>query len=578
MKHMRNSGSTLVAAILFTAIIAITVGVAVTATGHIARTTQRSRFHEGAIAVGDAHLEWAFAQWRAKCRQQPNKNLSTQALNTVPFSLPPNGFLTEPSAYTVSALEVAAVNPMMQPMPADQGPTPSKGQDAGESSFHYRAKVTVNVPTLSNTNVAVEVGRVFEKHLESPWRYAIFYNDVLEIHPSPKFTVDGWVHTNGNLYAAPDGGNPLEFLDRVTYGNGYKQGYAEGNYAWRNKPADGAPPTYQDDLPPARDSRKDPFGITPDQFNTTNANKNDDGYRELIERPESGTDLLQDSDGENPRFYSKAGLKVLVDGDNKVTIKDSQDRTVLPSGLAGPTTVIDPVMYNEVVGAITTNRTLKDNREGATVRIVTLDVGALDKTSIAGWNGVVYISDVSANQSGGGPKRGVQVRNGATLPDGGLTIVSDNPVYIRGDYNTATDRQPSAVIGDAVMILSNAWANDNSDADVASRKASNTTVNTAILSGIVPTSDAITGNQAYSGGVENFPRFMEDWTGKTFTYTGSMVQLFKSEQAIGRWGKANVYGAPTRKWAFDAMFRENPPPGTFFTTTYLKQRWYTKAP
>ena len=45
--------------------------------------------------------------------------------------------------------------------------------------------------------------------------------------------------------------------------------------------------------------------------------------------------------------------------------------------------------------------------------------------------------------------------------------------------------QPCAVMADAVTILSNAWTNSNSTNGLSSRNASNTTVNTALLSGIV---------------------------------------------------------------------------------------------
>ena len=573
MNSKRNAGSTMVAAVVFTSIVAVVVGVAVTSTAHVARNTQRSKLRDGAVATGDTYLEWAFAQWRAACRLQPNRNLPTSEIT---INEPPAGLLTEPLGFSIvpGSYQVTAVDPMLKPMGANNGPKPGKGQDAGESSYHYLASVDVTVPAMAKPDITVKLRRVFEKHLESPWRYAIFYNDMLEIHPSPKFTVDGWVHTNGDLYATPDGGNLLEFLDRVTYGSTYKQGYAEGNYVWRGKPSNGPAPTYSDDLPPARDIRKDPFGITPEQFDTSDTNKNNDGYRELIERPESGSDLLAGPDGENPRFYSKAGLKILVDGNNKVTIKDSADRTVVASGAPNATTVVNPTMYNEVISSITTNQSIQDNREAASVRLVTVNVGAIETAKIAGWNGVVYVSDTSASQTGGSPKRGVRVRNGATLPTGGLTIVSDNPVYIQGDYNTSANRQPSAVIGDAVMILSNAWTDSGSAQSLANRKASNTTVNTAILGGVVPTITTVNNNTAYSGGVENFPRFLEEWAGKTFTYNGSMVQLFQSNQATGRWGKSNVYGAPGRKWAFDPMFRENPPPGTFFITTYVKQRWF----
>lgn len=60
-------------------------------------------------------------------------------------------------------------------------------------------------------------------------------------------------------------------------------------------------------------------------------------------------------------------------------------------------------------------------------------------------------------------------------------------------------------------------------------------VNTAIVSGNVPT-PALPA-EGYSGGAENYPRFLEDWSSSTMTYYGSMVELYQSKQAIGPWGK-----------------------------------------
>src|SRR5207244_2966736 len=104
---------------------------------------------------------------------------------------------------------------------------------------------------------------------------------------------------------------------------------------------------------------------------------------------------------------------------------------------------------------------------------------------------------------------------------------------------------------------------------LSSRKASNTTVNAAFLAGIVPS-----GGGNYSGGAENYPRLLEDWSSKTFTYYGSMVELYKSQQAIGTWGKGNVYSPPIRQWYFDPGFYVTPPPGTLTFINYVKQRWY----
>ena len=205
-------------------------------------------------------------------------------------------------------------------------------------------------------------------------------------------------------------------------------------------------------------------------------------------------------------------------------------------------------------------------------------------------NNLIYIMDMSAGSTGTSNKRGIRLKNGGKLPNGGLTIVSGNPVYVQGDYNTGTvgatqppsnnssspdptkptvsgyTRQPAAVVGDAVTILSNSWTDSQSGTKSA---ASNTTVNAAIISGIVPSHDGY-----YSGGVENFPRFLENWSGKTITYYGSMIELYKSKQAIGNWGSANVYDAPNRAWYFDTNFVTSSPPGVLVSYSYIRSRWY----
>ena len=104
------------------------------------------------------------------------------------------------------------------------------------------------------------------------------------------------------------------------------------------------------------------------------------------------------------------------------------------------------------------------------------------------------------------------------------------------------------------------------------RVASNTTVNAAIVSGNVPTGKG--GVEGYSGGAENFPRFLELWgSSHTFTDYGSMVELYQSQQATGKWGSGNVYDPPTRQWFFDPNFKINAPPGTLMVYTYSKGRW-----
>ena len=69
----------------------------------------------------------------------------------------------------------------------------------------------------------------------------------------------------------------------------------------------------------------------------------------------------------------------------------------------------------------------------------------------------------------------------------------------------------------------------------------------------------------YGGGLENFPRFLEDWSGDQMLYRGSLVSLFDSRFAMHkRWSWQGYYSPPVRDWAFDLNFRDPTklPPGT----------------
>jgi hypothetical protein len=161
---------------------------------------------------------------------------------------------------------------------------------------------------------------------------------------------------------------------------------------------------------------------------------------------------------------------------------------------------------------------------------------------------------------------GIVLTNGAMLPTLGLSVVTPDPLYIVGNYNVCTNgtpvnlgtantlqTRPAAVFADAVTILSSNWNPANSASGINSRSAANDTVNAAILTGNVPSN-----NSYYSGGVENFPRFLEDWGGCTFTYNGSMVCMFNSLVATAPWpGTGTVYNPPTRNWAFDLNFNNS---------------------
>ncbi|EFI36244.1 conserved hypothetical protein [Desulfonatronospira thiodismutans ASO3-1] len=233
---------------------------------------------------------------------------------------------------------------------------------------------------------------------------------------------------------------------------------------------------------------------------------------------------------------------------------------------------------------------------------------------------VIYftvIKDYDPGQDKG--EYGVRIRNGAhlgacddTLEEmgltpgeapkiQGLTLVSDIPFYIQGHYNLndpsdhSASRdpnqaegsvlpeegleyenwRPAAIIGDTINILSQGWDNDSDSTTGGDGPVTNaeTRVNAAFLAGTDSTQEL---NAAYSGGLENFPRFHENWGTTRFYYQGSFVSLNESRHASGDWGDAS-YNPPARPWTYDERFNymENLPPLTP-RFVYLKQERFIR--
>jgi hypothetical protein len=124
-------------------------------------------------------------------------------------------------------------------------------------------------------------------------------------------------------------------------------------------------------------------------------------------------------------------------------------------------------------------------------------------------------------------------------------------------------------MADSITILSGGW-NDGT----TSKKpgASDTTVNAAIIAGIVRST-----NSMYSGGVENFLRTLESWgSSGDLWYNGSIVVMFPSKYATNHWQQTgNYYDAPTRHWAFDTNFTRQAglPPVTPQAKGVIRANW-----
>jgi Tfp pilus assembly protein PilX len=168
---------------------------------------------------------------------------------------------------------------------------------------------------------------------------------------------------------------------------------------------------------------------------------------------------------------------------------------------------------------------------------------------------------------------------------GGFTVVSENPVYVQGNYNTGptdpfwttggvtttTPHSAAAVIADAVSVLSNNW-NDlnslNNPTALGSRTAAQTYYRMAVAGGKnIPFPQPAWGAQDFGtdGGLHNFLRLLESWGGQTLNYDGSLVSMYYAEYGTGTFKCCTVvYGAPPRNFWFDTLFLNpaNLPPGT----------------
>ncbi|MGA2852956.1 MAG: hypothetical protein ABSE90_02325 [Verrucomicrobiota bacterium] len=163
----------------------------------------------------------------------------------------------------------------------------------------------------------------------------------------------------------------------------------------------------------------------------------------------------------------------------------------------------------------------------------------------------------------------VRLANGSQLPAAypGLTVATPQPAYVWKDYNVqrqgasptlgsanTSNTYPAAVLADAITILSTSWSDAYTNKlPTGTYAAGNTTINAAMFEGIVQSNTNIVGS--YSGGVENFLRYLEDWNNFTNTYNGSMVVMFPSIYATNYYKAGGTYyNPPTRKWAFDCNF------------------------
>ena len=422
--------------------------------------------------------------------------------------------------------------------------------------------------TASPQDLTVGVLQQLQLQSIPVFQYMMFSSGNMEISCGQPFDITGPVHANGYLYIEPD--SSMTFESDV----GAHLGVLEQRDPLdpRGSPS-GLPAAYVES--PTQPQSGVPFMTLP--IGTTNTPV---GIREIIEPPPSTEDPA--SALGRLRYYNESEMIVTV-SDSGVTAQSGVN--IFP---------VATIPTDELATFVTTTNSFYDAREGKTVQPIDLNIGNLAawsltntslRYSIGGSNLIlnsVYVLDTRTTTTLGA----VRLSNGAQLPTNGLTVATARPLYVQGDYNSdsatrgtadTSATRPASLVGDAITILSDSWSDARSTSAVGSRVASSTTVNAAFLTGVVETTAA-----HYSGGMENFPRFLETWgLANVFTYNGSMVKMFPSLYATNAWNNNNnIYSPPKRNWSFDLNFRDSNklPPLTPSFLVPKRSQWATLPP
>ena len=499
-------------------------------------------------------------------------------------------------------------------------PPGERYQSLNAQEYAYTAKSIASHGADDDIEAMLELR--FKSRLVPLFQFAAFYNKDLEILPGPAMTLSGPVHTNGDLYLFSDG-NSLDISGQVTTSGKLFRGRKNTN-ACSNSPVRIMDPTTARSLVPTCPTRTEVSSTSVTAWN---------GMIQIgvpvitVPQPE----VFDPTAGQV--YWDRADLRIVLYVDasnnpiavNPIQVVDNAYVRDSTGSSAIRTAATCPVRTGETLSTtVAWSNSLYNGREGFRVTLLNVDLAALfDCLKRTNWFGtgktladatdgglVFHLTVVGPNSSppdanhdgmvDTSNRYGVRVYNGQTLSSTqpgapairGLTLISDQAMYVMGDFNSVT-KKPAAVMADTINLLSNHW--DRYDADsgtagtqlsdaltnctLSQRAATATTYNAAFLAATDTTGNIDgTGGQggSYNGGLENYPRLHESWSGITLTYRGSFISLNKPRKVRGGWA-SQCYGAPTRDWNYDVSFNNaaNLPPITP-RFVYLKQKLFVR--
>lgn len=459
--------------------------------------------------------------------------------------------------------------------------------------------------TAINTANAIEaiLDLRFKSRLVPLFQFVAFYNKDLEILPGPVMNLNGPVHTNGDLYLNSQ--NQLRINGQVSTAASLFRGRKNTNVC-DSRPVDIRDPVNWNSLVPSCSTRQQVLNNSVTPWN---------GMIQLevdtltVPEPE----LLDPSAGNI--YWDLADLRLVLNltaantPNTTNSLTGIEIRNVDHSVHTAAQNFLDACSGSITGQAVQYSNTFYNNREGAFIHLLEVDLEALldciHLSHQAGGASDMIGADLNDTSEGGlvfhmtviGPDSlanasnyGIRIRNGAEIRSSintapnvqGLTIVSDQALYLHGNYNSGS-WVSAAFLVDTFNPLSNNWNLNDSTSTTAlnTRVASNTNVFVALLSGTDSTGNIEgVGGQggAYNGGLENYPRFHENWSNRTWSYRGSFVSLNTPRRATGAWIYGSPqYQAPNRDWDYDTRFNDAanlPPLSPRFV--YLRQELFVR--
>ena len=471
---------------------------------------------------------------------------------------------------------------------------------------HYA--YTYNIDTISSgigdntTETLNEQIRILETPLV---QWFAFYggtggnNSDMEITPGPGMTIWGRVHTNGDLWLRagssgqlriqnydPNSGTPLAAPHSLTTAGVIRNWHKGSNFESVTDPEvkiTNISLIWEDEEPIDANITLDSEEGTYNDFVFVNepiiqAPGNTQFARNGFYDQRSGDPQRPDVDG--IRIVGTGGLGAGIQvfasrpaANTDVTALLLAEETSAGTPYVGPGSGAGGAgIVRETLGV------LNDCREDDAVDTTDIDLWALENWyqayladaangggALAGSGFLVYASRSpnAAFTNTADPMQGVrlmQLTGGSSrqLVDE-TTFATDNPLYIDGDFNTVSTKG-SALIGDAINFLGNNWDdgktcdNNLTGADAGNNGETQITVRAALFGGYSPTTAP---GGTYGGGLHNYMRYHERWSGVTADFKGALIGLWVSQQATGNWCQgSDCYEPPIRNWGWDTRFAD----------------------